>query len=278
MKSNTIKISELKKSLVYIVLVLGSILMILPFLWMLSTSLKTSSSTFIFPPEFIPDELTLEHYKKIMDMYPMGRFLTNSIFAAIAVTFGQMTISSMAAYVFARIEFKGRNTLFLLYLATLMVPFQVTVTPLFIIMVKLNWLNSYQGLIVPLIFSAFSVFLMRQFFLTIPKSLEEAAFIDGAYHFNIFFKIMLPLAKPALATVTIFAFMESWNNYLWPLIVINDTDYMTLPLALANLQGRWMTDWNALMAGTVITVVPIVIVYLFAQKNFIEGLTHTGIK
>lgn len=268
----------LKNVIIYFVLIIGSIIMILPFLWMLSTSFKTSLSTFVFPPQFIPREVTLEHYQKIMDLYPMGRFLMNSTLVAVLVTLGQMLISAMAAYVFARMEFRGKNALFLIYLATLMVPFQVTVTPLFIIMVKLNWLNSYQALIVPLIFSAFSVFLLRQFFLTIPKSLEEAAFIDGASHFTIFNKIMLPLAKPALATVTIFAFMESWNNYLWPLIVINDTDYMTLPLALANLQGRWTTDWNALMAGTVITVVPIIIVYLFAQKHFIEGLTHTGIK
>lgn len=252
--------------------------MILPFLWMLSTAFKNSNVVFVFPPQFIPKEITMENFKKVSEAFPIYKFFFNSTYVAVINTFGQLLISSMAAYAFARIEFKGREVLFLLYLGTMMVPGQVTLTPLFILMRYLGWANTYKALILPGMFTAFGTFLMRQAFLGIPKSLEEAAFIDGAGHLRVFIKIILPLAKPTLATLTVFSFMASWNNFLWPLIITSDISKMTLPLGLASLQGRWETNWNVLMAGTLINILPMLAVYLVAQKHIIKGLSHTGIK
>lgn len=262
----------------YILLIAGGILMVAPFVWMLSTSLKTSEATFVMPPQWIPRHITFDNYVKVTQIFPMLKFFLNSILVSVISTTGQVLLCSMAAYAFARIEFKGRDFIFLLYLGTLMIPSQVTLTPLFILMKKLGWANTYRALILPGMFSVFGTFLMRQFFLGIPKSLEEAAFIDGANHFTIFFKMFLPLSKTAIATLIIFSFMGSWNDFLWPLIITSDINHMTLPLGLASLQGRWTTQWNILMAGTLISVIPILIVYLFAQKYFIKGITLTGIK
>jgi len=262
----------------YSILIAGSLMMLAPFLWMISTSLKTADATFVMPPKWIPDNITFINYKNVINSFPMFRFLFNSIFISVTITLGQLLICSMAAYVFARIEFKGRNALFLIYLGTLMIPSQATLTPQYILMNYLGWVNTYKALILPGMFSAFGTFLMRQYFLTIPRSLEEAAFIDGASHLRVFFKIIMPLSKPGLATLTITSFMESWNSFLWPLIITSDDKHITLPLALTRMQGRWHTDYNLLMAGTLITVIPILIVYLLAQKQFIKGITMTGIK
>ena len=270
--------NRLKRGILYLLLILGGLFMLLPFLWMLSTALKSSDAIMIFPPEWIPKSATLDNFKEVMTTMPMGQFLKNSVFVSLITTFFQVLLCSMAGYAFARIEFKGREVLFVIYLATLMVPTQVTLTPLFIIMKKLDWVNTYRALILPGMFSAFGTFFMRQFFQSIPKSIEEAAFMDGAGYIRIFFKIILPLAKPALATLWILAFMSSWNSFLWPLIITNDTAHMTLPLGLSQLQGRWTTDWNVLMAGTLISIFPILFVYIFTQKYIIKGMTHTGLK
>ncbi len=268
----------IKRVLFYAILILGAAIMLIPFIWMVSTSLKTSGSTMVLPPQVIPDEINWENYVRVAEAFPVFKFLWNSLFVAITSTLGQILLCSMAAYAFARLEFKGRDMIFIIYLATLMVPTQVTMTPQFILMKYLGWLDTYQGLIIPGIFNAFGTFLLRQFFLGIPKELEEAAFIDGASHFRIFWQIILPLAKPALATLAIFSFMQSWNNFLWPLIVVSDPDMMTLPLGLSLLQGRWETDWNLMMAGVVISVIPVLVVYLFAQRHFIQGITLSGMK
>lgn len=272
------KLLKLKKIIFYLVLSIGAFIMVFPFFWMVSTSLKTSGSTMILPPQLIPDDISLDNYKRVAEVFPIKKFFFNSMVVAILSTLGQLLTASMAAYAFARLKFKGRDIIFLMYLATLMVPSQVTMIPQFVLVSKFGWLDSYQGLIVPGIFTAFGTFLLRQHFLTIPKSLEEAAFIDGAGHFRVFWKIILPSSKSALATLGIFSFMQSWNNYLWPLIIINDKNMMTLPLGLSNLQGRWTTDWNLVMAGVVISVIPILIVYLFAQKYFVKGITLSGLK
>ncbi len=272
---NKIRVS---KGIQHLILILGAICMIIPFLWMISTSLKTSSATFVFPPEWIPKDPSLESYHQVFETVPMVRFFMNSIFIALVSTFFQVLICAMAGYAFAKIEFKGREVLFYIYLATLMVPQQVTLTPLFIIMTKLGWANTYQALILPGIFSAFGTFLMKQFFMEIPNSIEEAAFIDGAGYVKIFFKIIIHLAKPVIATLWIFAFMSSWNNFLWPLIITSDTAHMTLPLGLSALKGRWTTDWNVLMAGTLVSILPMLFVYIFTQKYIIKGLTHSGLK
>ena len=269
---------SVRTALFYVVLVLVSLIMIVPFLWMLSTSLKTSEYVLSIPPKFIPDPITLDSYRQLFEFYPMGRMFFNSMVVAILSMLGQLLTCSMAAYAFARIKFRGSNFLFLVYLATLMVPSQVTITPLFIMMRLFGWINTYQGLILPGVFSAFGTFLLRQAFLTIPKELEEAATIDGASHWTIFWKIIIPLSKPALSTLSIFAFMNSLNAFLWPLFVVRDPLMMTLPVGLASLQGRWVTEWNLVMAGTVITVLPMFIVYLFSQQYMVKGFTTSGIK
>jgi multiple sugar transport system permease protein len=266
------------KAVLYVVLSTLALGMVVPFVWMLSTSLKTSQYVMTFPPQLIPNPLTFESYTRLFELYPMGRMFSNSLLAAAATVVGQLITCSMAAYAFARMQFRGREVLFLVYLATLMVPFQVTITPLFILMRLLGWINTAQGLIVPGIFSAFGTFLLRQHLLTIPRELEEAAFLDGASHFTVFRRIILPLAKPALATLAVFAFMGSWNAFLWPLFILQDLEKMTLPVGLATLHGRYLTEWNLVMAGTVITTVPMIIVYLFAQKYLVKGFVTSGLK
>ena len=262
----------------YALLGVGTIIMLLPFAWMVSTSLKSGEATFVTPPQMIPVEPTLDNYTAVFDSVPMGQFLVNSIFVSVTSTALMVLFCAMSGYAFARISFPGRQVLFYAYLATLMIPQQVTLTPLFIIMTWLGWTNTYQALILPASFSAFGTFLMRQFFLRLPREVEEAAFMDGAGYVRIFFTIGLQLARPALATLAVFAFMASWNSFLWPLIVTSNQSMMTLPLGLSFLQGRWATDWNVLMAGTVIGTLPIIAVYVFAQKYIIQGLSTTGLK
>lgn len=268
------------KIILLILIVLGAFVMLVPFVWMLSTSFKPSSAVLALPPQLIPNEPTLDAYTKVVRSFPILRVFLNSFLVALVTTLGQLLICSMSGYAFARFDFKGRDLLFTLYLATLMVPFAVTITPLFIIVKTLGWTNSYAGLIIPMMFSAFGTFLMRQFFLSAPRELEEAATIDGASTVTTFFRIMLPLAGPAFSTLGVLSFMASWNSFLWPLLIVSDRKMMTLPLALSTLQGLYpgQTEWNLIMAGTVITVLPMFIVFLLAQRWVIEGVASSGLK
>ena len=268
----------LGRGLLYILLILGGLVMIVPFAWMISTSLKSGQYVLSMPPQLIPNPATLDSYRRIFELYPIGRMLFNSLFVAGLTTVGQLITCSMAAYAFARLKFRGHNFVFLLYLATLMVPFQVTITPLFIMMRIFGWINTYQGLILPGVFSAFGTFMLRQAFMTIPTEYEEAAYMDGASPLTIFLKIILPLSKPALATLSVFAFMGSWNSFMWPLFIVREETLMTLPVGLATLQGRWLTEWNLVMAGAVITVLPMLLLYLFAQKYLVQGYVMSGLK
>ncbi len=266
------------KTLFYMVLILFSFFMIIPFLWMISTSLKLNQYVLSIPPRLIPEKITITNYLRLTEIFPMTRIVFNSLFVAVTMTTGQVFVSSMAAYAFARMKFRGKSAIFLLYLATLMIPFQVIITTLFILMRYLRWTNTYQALIFPGIFNAFGTFLLRQFLLPLPRDLEESAFLDGANHFMVYWRIILPLAKPALATLAVLAYMEAWNSFLWPLMVIRDTGRMTLPVGLATLHGRYLTEWNLVMAGAVITVVPMIIVFLLAQKYFVKGIAQSGLK
>jgi multiple sugar transport system permease protein len=268
----------LKKLFLYTILLVAAATMFVPFLWMVSTSLKANQFVLSMPPEFFPKPLTFESYRRLLELLPFGRMMGNSIMIAILATIGQIITSSMAAYVFARMEFRGKNAIFLVYLATMMVPSQVTIVPLFILMRYLGWINTYQAIVSPMVFSAFGTFLLRQSFLTIPKELEEAAFIDGASHWTVFWKIIMPVSRPALATLSVFAFMGAWNAYLWPLFVTNDENIMTLPVGLSLLHGRYLTEWNLVMAGAVVTVIPMLIIYLIAQDYFVKGVVTSGIK
>lgn len=270
--------SVVLRVVLYGVLIVVAATMFVPFLWMVSTSLKENQFVLSMPPEFFPTEPTLGSYQQLLDLLPFGRMMLNSFLVAIVVTIGQIISGSMAAYVFARMHFRGRDVIFLAYLATMMIPTQVTIVPLFILMRYLGWLNSYQGIITPMVFTAFGTFLLRQSFLTIPTELEEAAFIDGASHWTVFWKIIMPVSRPALATLAVFAFMQAWNAYLWPLFVINDESMMTLPVGLALLHGRYLTEWNLVMAGAVVTVIPMLIIYLLAQDYFVKGVVTSGLK
>lgn len=264
----------------YGLLIVLALIMLTPFIWMVSTSLKTDEYVLQSKPQLIPSPITLESYTELFDIMPVGRMLLNSFVVAVVGTAGQVLIAAMAAYAFARMQWRGRQVVFLLYLATMMIPSQVTIIPLFILVRKLGWMNTYQALIVPSLFSAFATFLLRQFFLTIPRDLEEAAFIDGGNHFTVFRRIVLPLSGPVLATLSVFGFMSLWNSYLWPLFVAREQEIMTLPVGLATLQGsnQSLTEWNLVMAGAVITVLPILLVYLLAQKWFVQGVVLSGIK
>jgi multiple sugar transport system permease protein len=286
-KSSTLPSSQeglpvvsLMRLLQYTLLILLALSMIIPFAWMFGTSLKTKEYILQTPPQLIPDPASLESYTELFDLMPIARMFRNSMLVASVGTVGQVLVSAMAAYAFGRLQWRWREPVFLIYLATMMVPTQVTLIPQFILIRELGWVNSYQALILPGMFSAFGTFLLRQFFLSLPRDLEEAAMIDGANHLTIFWRIILPLSKPALGTLAVFSFMGYWNSYLLPLFVARQEDFMTLPVGLAALQGgpRALTQWNLVMAGAVITVLPILVVYLFAQKSFVRGVTLSGIK
>lgn len=270
----------LLRAVQYGLLILLALIMLTPFLWMFSTSLKTDEYVLQSKPQLIPNPITFDSYIELFEIMPVGRMLLNSIIVSVVGTTGQVLMAAMAAYAFARMQWRGRQGLFLLYLATMMIPSQVTIIPLFILVRRLGWMNTYQALIVPSLFSAFATFLLRQSFLTIPRDLEEAAFIDGGNHFTVFRRIILPLSGPVLATLSVFGFMALWNSYLWPLFVARVPEIMTLPVGLATLQGsnQSLTEWNLVMAGAVITVLPILVVYLLAQKWFVQGVVLSGIK
>lgn len=265
----------------YLVLGMVSMLMLIPFLWMLSTSLKEPSKIFVFPPEFIPSQLRLENYLEVLQNTPFHLFYANSLYIAVLVTIGTVFFASLAGYAFARIPFKGRNLVFLVLLSSMMIPNEVTSIPMFLFMRLLGLINTHVPLIVLPIFGAggiFGVFVMRQFFLAIPKELEEAAMIDGCSRWRIYWSIMLPLAKPAIATLTIFTFLTSWNDFYDPLIFVNDRELMTLPLALSLFTDEAGTAWHHLMSASVMATLPLLIVFFFAQKQFIEGVSMTGMK
>jgi len=267
----------MRRFLLYAGVVAGAAIMLFPFVWTVITSI-TPEGSLADGPTLIVHNPTLDAYRTLLDAMPIWRILVNSLLIAIAATGFQLITSSMAAYGFARLHFPLKNVIFGCYLATLMVPLQVLVVPLFIEMKTLNLQDTYFALLAPTIASAFGVFLLRQAVSAVPAELDEAATIDGAGHLRIFTTIVLPLIRPALATVAVFAFMGSWNSFLWPLVVIRSPEFMTLPLGLSTLQGRFTTQWDVVMAGSVISIVPIAIVYLLAQRHIIAGVAHTGIK
>jgi multiple sugar transport system permease protein len=266
--------------LAYALMVVLVAVMVLPFAWMLSTSLKSQEYILSAVPQWIPNPATLESYTELTERIDLPRTFFNSMFVGVVGTVGQILVSAMAAFAFARIQWRGRDVVFTLYLATMMIPSVVLVIPQFILVRSLGWTNTYLALIVPSLFNAFGTFLLRQSFLTIPKDFEEAAFVDGANYFTIFWRIVLPLSQPALATLGVFSFMGLWNAYLWPLFVARQEAVMTLPVALASLQAgpRALTEWNIVMAGSVVAVLPILIVYLLAQRWFVSSVMSSGVK
>lgn len=262
----------------YIVIYTLAFLTVAPFIWMILTSLKDMSEIYVYPPKWIPSEFHFENYKNSFEAAPFGRYYLNSLITAFSVTIGQIITCSMAAFAFARLQFKGRDILFYLFLGTMMVPYNVTMIPSFMVLYWLGWIDSFKALIVPGLASAFGTFLLRQFFMTIPKELEEAAYIDGSSRWGVLRRIILPLSRPAIATLAIFTFMGTFNDFLWALVVVNSDEMRTVQLGLSIFRDRYLTQWDLLMAGSVTAVLPILIVFFFAQKYFIQGITLSGLK
>jgi multiple sugar transport system permease protein len=261
----------------YVVMTTLAIVFMAPLVWMVSSSLKPEPDVLAIPPTFIPRQFEWQNYVDVWAVVP--RFLYNSVKLALLSVVGVLFVSSLAAYAFARIEFVGRDLAFSVLLSTLMVPGIVTLIPLYIIYREIGWIDTHYPLWVPrVLHSVFAIFLLRQFFKQIPQDLEDAAEIDGASTFQIYWRIMLPQVKPALAAVGIFAFLDSWNDLFGPLIFLNSIGNQTLPVALALFQGEFFSQVSVLMAGATLTVIPVLVVYFSAQKYFIQGITLTGIK
>lgn len=265
------------RAAISVVLVVGALIMVFPFLWTLVTSL-TPGAGLSATPSLIPDNPSLDAYQTLFTSTNFARAVANSLGLAIVVMAAQVTTSAFAGYSFSRFTFPGKRVIFALYLATMMIPMQVLIVPLFVQMRDLGLVDSYAGVIVPSLASAFGVFLLRQAMASVPRELDEAATIDGAGHLRIFARVVVPNVKPALATFAIFAFMSSWNSFLWPLIILRSDDLKTLPLALASLQGQFTTQWDVMMAGSVISIVPMLALYIFAQRYIIQGVAGSGLK
>ena len=269
----------IKRVIVHGFLILACASMAGPFIWMVLSSLKTQPEIFIFPPRWLPKSPQWYNYIEVTKAMPFGWFTFNSLKIAFLTVLGTVLSASMAAYAFARMRFPGRETMFLIWIGCMMIPGQVVLIPQFIMFRSLGWLDTHLPLVVPSFFgNAFGTFLLRQFFMTIPMELEDAAVVDGATRFRIFWNIMMPLATPSIATLAVFTFMGSWNNLLGPVIYLTDYDKMTLPVGLAFFRGQYGTQWPLLMAGATISVIPIVLLYIFAQRYFVQGVVMSGIK
>ena len=264
------------KIVAHLVLLLGAITMLVPFIWMLSSSVKSLGEVFVFPPTLFGEKIVWENYTKISSRFDYLAYFLNSVKVSAWVVIFQVFTSATAGYVFAKLNFKGRDRIFTLYLATMMIPFLVTVITNFLQMSMYGLVNTLWSLMLPASVSAFGTFLMRQFFVTVPNELIEAAKIDGCNPFKTFLQICFPMAKPTIATLSIFCFMNVWNDYFTPLIYINDSRKYTLPLGLASMKGMYSTDWPVLMASSVISVLPVLIAFLFAQDAFVKGVMMTG--
>lgn len=267
-----------KKLLIHIILLFGIGITVFPFIWMVLTSFKTVGEAMQIPPTILPEKFLLDAYKQIVTALPFARVYLNTIISTLVTTVVQVAFCSMAAYAFARLEFPFKNAIFVLILSVLMVPGQIFLIPQYQIIQKLGLLDTIPALFLPNLFSAFGTFLLRQFFMSLPKELEEAALLDGCNRFQIFGKIMLPLTKPGIVSLVIFTAKFAWNDFMWPLIVNTSTRMMTLGPALSTLQGQYTTKYPMQMAGAVMAVIPIIVLFFIFQKQFIEGVAQSGIK
>ncbi len=269
----------LQKVPIYLFLLVFAFVFIVPFIWLLSGSLKTSSELFADPPVWIPETFQWSNYKEAFTSFPFLLYLKNTLIIVFFTCMGAVLSNSLIAYGFSRIEWKGRNAVFIIVLATLMLPFQVIMVPLFLLFKEINWVGTYLPLIVPHFFgNPFFIFLLRQFFIGIPKELSESARMDGAKELQIYWKVILPLSKPVLATVVIFQFIEAWRDFLGPLIFLNDNKLYTLSLGVQQIMSQNDPRWTLLMAVGVAMTLPIIIIFFFLQRYFIQGITFTGSK
>jgi len=263
----------------YIALGITAVAVMLPYVWMVSTSLKGPGEIFAYPPNWIPRTWRFQNYIEAWNAAPFGQYFLNSTFVALAVTIGQLITCALAAFAFARMEFRGKRLMFALFLSTTMISTQVTLVPSYLVLKAFHWLDTYQALIVPFLANAFGVFMMRQYFMTLPRELEDAAKLDGCGRLRFLWQVVLPLSKPAIASQALFAFMANWNAYLWPLIVTTSERMRTLQIGLhyfVSQEGG--TRWGVFMAATVLASLPIVILYLIVQRSFVEGIATTGIQ
>jgi len=268
-----------ERALAYAALVLGSVVFGLPLFWMISTSLKPTYEIFVWPPQWIPVPVVWGNYPAVFTYAPLYLYAVNTLIIAAAHVFGAVLISSLTAYAFARLRAPGRDVIFLLVLGTMMIPGIVLLIPTYIIFAKIHWVNTLLPLTIPaLLGSAFYIFLLRQFFLGIPNELQDSALIDGASHLRIWWSLIMPLSKPALATVGIFSFLAAWNDFFGPLIYLNSQNHYTLALGLQVFLTEHGSEWGLLMAASTMIVAPVILVFFFAQKQFIQGIVLTGIK
>lgn len=264
---------------IFTLLLMGALFFLFPFFWMISTSLRASDELFLYPPTLIPKRFVLRNYLDIWAKAPFGTYFFNSVVVTSAITVGEVITSALAAYAFSKIEFPGREQLFLAFLGTLMIPNIVTLVPVFVIVRKLNWIDTYMGLIVPQLATVYGIFMLRQFFLTVPKDLDDAAKIDGFSRLGILLRIYIPLSVPALLALAIISFINNWNNFFWPLVVTNSDSMRTLPIGLRFfMEGEGSGEWQYLMVAATLIVVPPLVVFLILQRYFVRGISMTGIK
>jgi len=269
---------RMTRVLLYALLVLGAALALVPMVWMVSASLMPSGEASSFPPHFFPSRPTLEHYTDLFTRLNLGRYLLNSAFVALVVTSASLIINAMAGYAFAKLRFRGRDRLFRVLSTGLVLPVQVAMLPLFLLLKNMGLINTYWGVIIPGLASIFGIFLVRQYALAIPDEMLDAARVDGASEFRIFWSIVVPGIMPILATLSIWTFLATWNDFMWPLIVLSDASHYTLPVALANLSGEHVQDTELMMAGSVLTVIPVMLVFLFLQRYYIQGVMAGSVK
>lgn len=266
-----------ERLLAYLVLSVTGFIMVFPFIYMALSSLKPSTEVVQVPPTLWPSEIRWSNYLEVLSIVPLGTQLINTIIVTVLVVLGWVFTSVLAGYAFARLDFPGREWLFGAYLATLMVPFAVLIVPMYRLMLVFGWVDRLEALIIPWLFTAYGTFLLRQFFMSVPKDLEDAALIDGASHWGILFRIFLPLARPAIATLATFAFLYAWNSFLWPLIIISSPERKVVTQGLVDLQALYAARVDLIMAGSTLAVLPTLIVFLFAQRYFIEGIATSGL-
>jgi len=263
----------------YVIVILLALTVIFPFIWMISTSFKPLTEVFVYPPRLIPQNWVTTNYAEVWKQAPFAQYFLNSTIVALCVTIGQLVSCCLAAFAFARMRFKGKSIMFMIFMSTTFISTQVTLIPSYLIINKLGWMDSYSALIVPFLANAFGVFMIRQSFMTIPHELEEAAKLDGCGRFRFLIQIMIPLTKPILASQGLFAFMGNWNSYLWPLIVTNKDSMRTLQIGLRYFIGsEGGTEWGVYMAAAVLVTLPIVLIYFLVQKTFVESMASSGLK
>jgi len=268
----------MKNWYIHLILLVGAIVMIFPFVWMFLSAFKTDADVFTYPPKWLPSKWTFNNFSRVFEMVPFGRYYLNSLIVTGAITLGQVFIAILAAYALARLNFPGKTLLTILILSTMIMPFEVTLIPTFLIVHKFGWLDTYQGLIVPFLFNGFSIFFLRQFFVTIPRDLEDAAKIDGCGYFGILFNVIIPNSKGAIGTISLFVFLTHWRSYLWPLVITNSTEMRTLPIGLKYFVEEGGTQYNLMMAASLMAIVPVLIVYILAEKQIVKSTTLTGLK